>query len=307
MTGAGSGDARALAIGLKREMTGVGLKAFAALCLHAAASHPERLAAIYDGAADGWGGSPVTAPPIKAQRIAAAPVPPQFWTAFWALLETPPGTLGAGGVTARTAELCGLVDPTLTARLAAAAVTFPGVDQAVAQGYPQAFTRDQLAACPPDSLGGAFHRLIVENGFDLEVLDRESLGLSRLPPVMAYVNARILQCHDLWHITAGYETTGLHEVAISAFQMGQFGHPYSAMFLAMVLARIAFERPPGANVILDTILGAWAHGRQSPPLLGVRWEDLWDQPVEAVRQQLALTPYSSPWPADLFESLNRAA
>ena len=40
---------------------------------------------------------------------------------------------------------------------------------------------------------------------------------------------------------------------------------------------------------------------RSPPLIEVRWETLWDKPLEAVRAQLKLTPYASPYPADLFE------
>ena len=96
-------------------------------------------------------------------------------------------------------------------------------------------------------------------------------------------------------------------MAISGFQLGQFGHSYSAMFLAMVLTRAAFDRPEAATLLLDTILGGWVHGRESPPLLGVAWEAIWDQPVDAVRARLGLKPYASAWPADLFEQLAAAA
>ena len=307
MSIAGGGDARALAAGLKREPTGIGLCALAALALHAAIASPERIPAIYDAAAKGWFGKDVKAPAIRTGPVKAAPISPEFWAALWSLLDQPRGTLDAGGITQRTAALSGLVSPTLQARLADAPLEYPGVRSAVAQGYPARFGLEALAACPDGSLGRAFHKLIVDNGFDLEVLDREALGLAHLPPTAAYVNARILQCHDLWHIVAGYETTGLHEVAISAFQMAQFGHHYSAVFLAMVLTRVAFEQPQGAALMLDTILGAWVHGRESPPLLGVRWEGLWDRPVDAVRTELGQTPFASPWPANLFEQMVSAA
>ena len=188
-----------------------------------------------------------------------------------------------------------------------AALAYPGVPVAVAQGYPKPFTLDVLARCPSDSLGGVFHALIVDNGFDLEVLDRQSLGLDKLPPPLDYLNARILQCHDLWHIVGGYQTTALHEVAISAFQLAQFGHQYSAMFLGMVLTRLAFERPEGQAIMLPVILTAWTHGRRTPPLLGVNWEAVWTRPLAEVRAKLGVTPYVSPFPADLFEQLSVAA
>jgi ubiquinone biosynthesis protein Coq4 len=177
----------------------------------------------------------------------------------------------------------------------------------VARGYPRRVRLETLARCPPGSLGGQFHALIVDNGFDLEVLDRDALGLDKLPPPLDYLNARILQCHDLWHITGGYRTTALHEVAISAFQLGQFGHHYSSMFLGMVLTRVAFERPEGGAIMLPTILSAWTHGRRTPPLLGVDWEAVWDKPLDQVRRNLGVTPYVSPFPADLFEQLQVAA
>lgn len=125
---------------------------------------------------------------------------------------------------------------------------------------------------------------MVDNGFDLEVLDRGALGLAELPPPLDYLNVRILQCHDIWHAVAGYETTGLHEVAISGFQMGQFGHLYSSLFLGVVLTKVAFTQPfEGFGFLLDTILSAYRHGRESPPLLGVDWESIWDRPVDAIR------------------------
>ena len=72
-------------------------------------------------------------------------------------------------------------------------------------------------------------------------------------------------------------------------------------------ARAAFDRPEAATLLLDTILGGWVHGRESPPLLGVAWEAIWDQPLDTVRSGLGLKPYASPWPADLFEQLAAAA
>ena len=110
--------------------------------------------------------------------------------------------------------------------------------------------------------------LLAYQGFDLEVLDRDGLGLAGLPAPLDYLNVRILQCHDVWHEMAGYATTGLHEVCISGFQMGQFGHHYSSTFLAMLLTKAACTEPAAVGPILDPILCAYAHGRETPPLLG---------------------------------------
>jgi len=308
---AGAEDAaavRALAGRLKAQPEPQDLKALAALWLHAAAAAPESLPGTYDAAAEGFLGEPVGAPAIVIGAPARPePIPAAFWTGLWALLDEPRSGLGAANLTTRTAALTGALSPRLQARVGLAALAYPGVREAVAQGYPRRFTLEALAQCPRDSLGGEFHALIVDNGFDLEVLDREALGLHRLPPPLDYLNARILQCHDLWHLVGGYRTTALHEVAISAFQLAQFGHHYSSMFLGMVLTRIAFERPEGGPLMLQTILTAWMHGRRTRPLLGVDWEAAWARPVAEVRAQLGVTPYVSPFPADLIEQLQVAA
>ncbi len=51
------------------------------------------------------------------------------------------------------------------------------------------------------------------------MLDRDAPSLRDLPAPLNYLNARILQVHDLWHLVGGYQTTGLHEIAISAFHL----------------------------------------------------------------------------------------
>ncbi|HEY2358983.1 MAG TPA: Coq4 family protein [Phenylobacterium sp.] len=310
LAGAGADDmeaVRKLGARLRESPQPQDLRALAALWLHAAAAAPETAPGVYDAVAEGYLGEPAGGAPI-AVETAAAPeaIPPAFWAALWELLDEPRGQ-GALNVTTRTAALSGLVAPSLHGRVGKAALAYPGVPEAVAQGYPRRFELEALAGCPRESLGGDFHALIVTNGFDLEVLDREALGLAQLPAPLDYLNARILQCHDLWHIVGGYRTTALHEVAISGFQLGQFGHHYSSMFLAMVLTRVAFERPEGGPIMLQTILSAWAHGRRTPALLGVDWPAVWDRPVDAVRARLGVSPYVSPFPADLFEQLSFAA
>ena len=301
----GAPAARAMELCQTLAAGGQGAPELAALWLHVAAAHPDQLPQIYDASAEGWFGARPKAQAIDA-RSAPLPIPADFWPQFWALASDPRTGQDAGEVTVRTAALAGSLGPAYRQRAAQMSLNYPGVKAAAAAGYPAKFTLEALARNPRGSLGAQFHDLIVDNGFDLEVLDRDALGLQDLPPPLDYLNVRILQCHDLWHILAGYETTVLHEVAISGFQMGQFGHPYSAMFLAVVLTKIAFEQPAGVKLMLDTILSAWTHGRESPPLLGLDWPSLWHLTTDDLRARIGLSAYLSPYPADLFEQLRAA-
>ena len=145
--------------------------------------------------------------------------------------------------------------------------------------------------------------MLVDNGYDAEVLDREAIGLSQLPPGLRYLNTRILQMHDVWHLLAGYETTALHEIAISAFQLAQFGHNYSGMFLATVVTRSHVGGGEGFELLLRTIIEAWQHGRETPPLMAIDIEQEWHNSVDSIRERHGISSFAGSFPADLFEQL----
>ena len=276
----------------------------AATAIHVAAVAPERLCEDWDRMCLGWRGHLPRAEAIVVEDVAPGSVPDNFFPALWALVDDPDAGTEAGDITVRTAALAGLLEPPFWERVASMTHRYPGVDDAAAHGLPDRFRFDDIAACPPGSLGGRLHSLVVDEGFDLEVLDRDDLGLSDLQPPLDYVNTRMLQCHDVWHEVAGYETTGLHEIAISAFQMAQFGHQYSSMFLSMVMTKAAFTQPiEGTVLLLDTVLAAWQHGRETPPLLGVEWEEIWDKPMDELRETVGIAPYDSPYDPSLLEIL----
>jgi ubiquinone biosynthesis protein Coq4 len=298
------GQVKALATGLKAQMwtaeTGARL-ALAAPLAHAAFAAPDRIAEIYDAAAEGWAGAPIAAAPIRAS---APPLPlkADLWPTFWAVVDDAlAGKLDAISITVRSAALGGLLDEGYRARAVAAAHAYPQITEAAAGDLPRRITLEELAACPPGSLGAQFHAIIVDNKFDLEVLDRDALGLAALPKPLDYLNTRILQSHDLWHIVAGYETTALHEIALSAFQMAQFGHNYSAHFLAVTAAITAHAPAAGWGLVMDTILSAWRHGRETPPLMAVPWEEVWTETVDAIRARYGVSAFASPYPANVIE------
>lgn len=268
----------------------------AAAFYHAAFAAPERIAQTYDAAACGWFGAVMDASPIAVAAFPVAHPPASLWADFWSLVDTMgTGTASALDITNRTAALAQHLPPEFQARSGAACAAYPGVIDAVAGAMPPRFVLEDLRRCPPGSLGHDFYRQVVDNGFDLEVLDRDALGLAGLPAPHNYLNTRILQTHDLIHLTAGYDVSPLHEVAISAFQLAQFGHAYSSMFLALVAAAAAQSPIPGAfNFMLELILSAWAHGRRAPQLLSVPWEEVWHEPVDAVRKRFGVIAFRDP-------------
>jgi ubiquinone biosynthesis protein Coq4 len=277
--------------------------AMAGLLARTAFLEPDRTGEIYDALALGWRGKPVKAAPLGTLALPPGDVPPDLFGAWWSVAEDlAAGKLDALVVTQRTATLGGRMPAAFEARLAAMSYLWPGVPEIADRPLPEHVRLEDLAACPPGSLGRAFHDLIVDNKFDLEVLDRESIGLSRLSKPLDYLNTRILQAHDLWHITAGYETTSLHELAISAFQLAQFGHSYSAQFLSVSAAVGALAPAFAYPILMDTMTSAWVHGRETPPVITIEWESLWHLTPDEIRAAHGIRPYRRPWRADFVEN-----
>lgn len=274
----------------------------AAMLAHAAFLAPDRVAEIYDAATDGWEGNPISAAPIAGEQSPPLEAPAELWPAYFDLVrDAAAGALDALSITARTAELGGMMTEAFNQRLIQASYTYPGVKAAAERPLPDLITLEMLAAEPDGSLARQFHDLIVANKFDLEVLDRDEIGLDTLPKPLDYLNTRMLQAHDLWHIVAGYDTTALHEIALSAFQMAQFGHNYSAHFLAVVFGAASGGPASGFVVAADTVFSAWRHGRETAPLILIDWEHEWGRSADEIRQAFEITPYDSPYRADLVE------
>lgn len=264
-------------------------------------SCPGAIGAVYDNIAAAWLGSGET-PPIP-RELPQAPLEPDFWNAFWSAVDDAGKGYDAASITARVVALGGAAHPDFEAIAETCARRHPGAAAALTRPVPGRTNLEGLRACNEDSLGRTLYGMVIDQGYDLEVLDREAIRLSALPPSLRYLNTRILQMHDVWHLVAGYETTASHEIAISAFQLAQFGHNYSAMFLATVTTIAHATQPAGFPVLMQLIAEAWQHGRRSPALMDIEWEQEWNDSIENIRARHGIPVYRSALPANLLESL----
>ncbi|MEM7218119.1 MAG: Coq4 family protein [Pseudomonadota bacterium] len=272
---------------------------------HAAARDPAATWPVYDALAQSWSGAPLEGHETPASQ-GVAPYTGALWPALFDVLDaTRSGELDAVGVTLRVAGLATHLDTAFGGLAEATARALSGIEPHERSVTPP-IRLDDLAGYAGGSLGDTLLRMLRDNGYDPEVLDRSSIGLDGLPPALRYLNTRILQTHDIWHLVAGYETTALHEIAISAFQLAQFGHNYSALFLATAVTTGAESRIEGLPILLTIISEAWRHGRCTPPLMAVDWEAHWGDDIDALREHLGVAPFSSSLPANLFELLAAA-
>lgn len=266
---------------------------------------PEATTAVCDNIASAWLGHGPT--PEIPTGLDEAPLEDSFWQAFWAVVDGHDDGYDALSITVAVASLAGAVHPSMSDLADRHAHHHWGAAEAIKNPIPGHTDFEALSKCPQGSLGQSLHRMIVDNGYDPEVLDREAIALSQLPHALHYLNARILQMHDVWHLVAGYKTTSSNEIAISAFQLAQFGHNYSSMFLAAVMTISTFKEPRGFTILMQIITEAWQHGRETPVMMDIEWEKEWNNSLETIRTAHSIPVYQSIFPADLMESAETAS
>jgi ubiquinone biosynthesis protein COQ4 len=108
---------------------------------------------------------------------------------------------------------------------------------------------------------------------------------------LAYLVRRFRQSHDVWHTISGLGGTREEEIALQAFCWGQLGLPLSRM--AVLLGSVRLMLLKGRwQMAFCGMRNAYRSGRAAAQLLPIRWEELWDQPLEQVRARLSIQPCS---------------
>ncbi|MED5443658.1 MAG: Coq4 family protein [Pseudomonadota bacterium] len=237
----------------------------------------------------------------------SAPPPDAFWERFQETIEGPEGGYDATSITVAVASLGGELHSEMANLSESAARILNKEASPESKTAPPMITLEGLASLPEGSLGRALLAMWTDNQFDPEVLDRDAIGLADLSPALRYLNTRILQMHDVWHLVAGYRTTSLHEMAISSFQLAQFGHNYSAMFLATVLCMSCLRQPAGFPLLMQNFAEGWRHGCQAPKFMEIEWESEWHLDIASIRQKYGIEPFAGSFPENLLEQLTGSA
>jgi ubiquinone biosynthesis protein COQ4 len=112
-----------------------------------------------------------------------------------------------------------------------------------------------------------------------------------IPPLFPiWLHKRVRHSHDVWHVICGCPTTVAGEVAMNGVNVTQLRWPGSAMLLGADLLHRCLEGPVAGEVDYGQAAAYGLElGRISAPLLAQRWEEGWDRPLAAWREQLGIT------------------
>lgn len=102
----------------------------------------------------------------------------------------------------------------------------------------------------------------------------------------SYARARWRETHDVRHVLTGLGVGIRDEIVLQAFQLGQFDNRFAK--LQMLVGPVL--EPTAPLALIRDYRRAFAMGRRAVPLIRVRWELLWDRPLDAVRATLGVGP-----------------
>lgn len=149
-----------------------------------------------------------------------------------------------------------------------------------------------LRRLPEGTLGGAFVAHLDRYGLDVYVTATSDEFVKDAGA--RYLIHRFRQTHDVWHALLGLGVQGHEEVLVHAFSFGQLRLPVSALIMGFGgLKHFVLERRWRA--LRRGIYAAYTSGRRAAPLLPVRWERRWDEPLAATRARYRVEPVARSW------------
>jgi ubiquinone biosynthesis protein COQ4 len=150
---------------------------------------------------------------------------------------------------------------------------------------PPNYNLNQLLTYPQNSLGYVYAAIIRESGFDPN-LHADMTAESDAQ----YVELRLSQTHDIWHVVTGFDTSAIGEIGLQAFHLPQFPYPLATMLIANSLMSSTLLYPEDLPQLLNAIAQGWQMGETAKALFAQKWEEAWDKPLDQWQAELNIQP-----------------
>jgi ubiquinone biosynthesis protein COQ4 len=140
---------------------------------------------------------------------------------------------------------------------------------------------DRLLTYPQNSLGYIYATTMKKAGFDPNL----HIGMTTETDAK-YVELRLSQTHDLWHIITGFDTSPIGEIGLQAVHLAQFPYPLATMLLANSLMSATLFAPGELPKLLGSIARGWEMGETARSLFAQKWEEGWEKSLVQWREEL---------------------
>ncbi len=144
---------------------------------------------------------------------------------------------------------------------------------------------DQLLTYPDNSLGYIYANAMKESGLNPNL----HVGLTAESDAH-YVELRLSQTHDIWHVLTGFDTSENGEIGLQAFHLPQLPYPLATMLIANSLIAATLFDSTQLPSLLAAIAQGWRMGETAQALFGQKWEEAWDKPLTQWQAELNIQP-----------------
>jgi ubiquinone biosynthesis protein Coq4 len=145
-----------------------------------------------------------------------------------------------------------------------------------------------LLQYPTDSLGFIYAQKMKSQGFRAEDLYEKIPVYSDA----SYIEARLSQTHDIWHIVTDFGVSPIEEIGLQAFHLPQFPYPLAISLLSSSLMSTLLFNAQEIPNLLAAIQRGWDMGKKAKSLFAQKWEEAWEKPLSQWRAELNIMPFS---------------
>jgi|TARA_R100000501_G_scaffold17919_1_gene34962 ubiquinone biosynthesis protein Coq4 len=170
----------------------------------------------------------------------------------------------------------------------------PALDAWFKEGFSSTFEREDLAGYAEGTVGGTFYNQLKQNDLEVEIVPR-----FEPKDDFEYFQLRAGQTHDLEHImgAGGFDFIGelvpyyMRLTNLFVHMSPELAGELSAFSIfgsTRILTRAVLHYPETWLSVLDAVERGSKVGRESEPLYLMRYEDVFDLPIEEAREKLGV-------------------
>jgi ubiquinone biosynthesis protein Coq4 len=137
-----------------------------------------------------------------------------------------------------------------------------------------------LLQLPENTLGGAYARHMIRQGFDPQEFVTDDLQET-------WVNRRAAIAHDVHHLITGFDATPVGEYGLAAFSLVQYWNLLNVFVLSFLPLSVLSDLKTAPRLLAATLKGFWM-GLICRPIFAYPFEANWSKSLVEVRQELRI-------------------
>jgi len=154
------------------------------------------------------------------------------------------------------------------------------------------FDLEKLSKMPEGSLGWTYAKVMKAINYEPDFYRLRSVESDA-----DYIINRVRKTHDLHHILTGFSFDDFGENGVISVTVAQIGYPGWMLIdiISLMLYFFSGKDELGINIeyLFDLISDGIKMGRKAKPLFPVKWEEVFERPLDELREELNIKPVTS--------------